>query len=118
MIVKARAKDLTSLPRPRCSSPRPEHEVLKVKDLALRTHQSMFRLNIDTAALCLNHNYLNLHSLKTVTYRKNAKGKGKARISVDIKDLIVKAKASDLTANAKAKDLIAKAKTNTSRPRP
>ena len=60
----------------------------------------MFRQNVDTAALFLNHSYLNLYSLKTVTYRNNAKEKGKARISVDIKGLIVKARQSKAKATA------------------
>ena len=61
-----------------CST-QPECEVLKAKDLSWRTCQNIFRRNISTTALFLNHNYLSLYSLKTVTYRKNAKQKRKLR---------------------------------------
>ena len=64
--------------RPKCLWPRPECEELEPKDLFLKTHQNMFRWNIDTSALFVNHNYLNLHLLKTVTYRKMQKNKKKS----------------------------------------
>ena len=62
--------------------------ITKAKAKDLRTHQNVLRLNTYATALFLYRNYLNRYSLKTVTCRKFAKGK--ARICVVIKDLVVK----------------------------
>jgi len=82
----------------------------------LRTHrQTHTHRDHATSSVAIGHTY----AMKTMR-PKNAKEKGQARISADIKDLIVKDKAKDLTAEAKAKDLIAKLRPrwNSSRPRP
>ena len=69
MMFKVKAKAFKAKAR--------EHQLLEAKDLSSGTQQNMFRWNIETAALFLTHNYPNHYSLKTVTYKKNAKEKEK-----------------------------------------